>query len=92
MNQRQQIMKYARLPNSISLISSFRPKNRTYDCVVVCSHSNTLHIFDNQKLILEFELEDWPEHLGVGDINEDGESEIIVCLQNNTIQTFKIIV
>ncbi|KYQ99703.1 hypothetical protein DLAC_03644 [Tieghemostelium lacteum] len=61
----------------------------TLDHVICTGDFNSLKIYSNRNLICDHILEDWVSTLAIGDIENSGESLIVIGKLNNTIEFLK---
>ena len=59
--------------------------------IVVCvGHFNGIKFYQNKSLLFTQITPDWPHSIAIGDLDNDLTQELVVGLQNNSIQVYKL--
>jgi len=81
------VHKYVRVDITITKLIPMKTA-QNFDDLVCIGHFNALKIYRERKLIAVKKTADWVSDVAIGDINDDKNDEIVVCLLNNTVQVF----
>ncbi|KAG2212172.1 hypothetical protein INT46_006007 [Mucor plumbeus] len=72
--------------------SGFRPSTlgeKETDMIICTGHSNEVLIYQNGKQISRIRTSDWPHAVTLGDINADGQDELVLGLLDQTIEVYE---
>ncbi|KAJ8657440.1 hypothetical protein O0I10_006742 [Lichtheimia ornata] len=75
----------------LSKIMTFRPTclpDNEPDLVACVGLANCIRIYSHGELISEIKTSDWPQDITVGDVNADGQDELVVGLFNNIVEIY----
>ncbi|KAI7907200.1 uncharacterized protein BX663DRAFT_495163 [Cokeromyces recurvatus] len=64
------------------------PKDET-DIVLCTGYSNEVLIYQNGKKITQIRTSDWPHAITLGDVNADGQDELVLGLLDQTIEVYE---
>ncbi|ORY91381.1 hypothetical protein BCR43DRAFT_106858 [Syncephalastrum racemosum] len=91
--QGQQIHRWFQVGFTVHSIVSFRLKSmdRSEPDLFVCiGQASCVHVYQNEKLLLQIDTSDWVKSVTLGDVNGDGEDELVLGLVNKTIEVYKL--
>ncbi|KAI9469844.1 MAG: hypothetical protein EXX96DRAFT_654271 [Benjaminiella poitrasii] len=76
----------------LNRIIKFRPSSLSEneaDIVLCTGHSNEVLIYQNGQRIAQIHTSDWPHAITLGDVNADGQDELVLGLLDQTIEVYK---
>ncbi|KAG2219679.1 hypothetical protein INT45_001851 [Circinella minor] len=76
----------------LTKIIGFRPsflKEDEPDLVICVGYANQALVYRGDKRICEIATADWPHNVTVGDVNADGQDELILGLLDQTVQVYR---
>ncbi|OAD08284.1 hypothetical protein MUCCIDRAFT_105242 [Mucor lusitanicus CBS 277.49] len=87
-----EIFQWFKVGFCLEKIVRFRPsaldENET-DMVICTGHSNEVLIYQNGEQICRIRTSDWPHAITLGDINADGQDELVLGLLDQTIEVYE---
>ncbi|KAL9552715.1 hypothetical protein PS6_004336 [Mucor atramentarius] len=87
-----EIFQWFRVGFCLEKIIRFRPSalddNET-DLIICTGHSNEVLIYQNGERISHIRTSDWPHAVTLGDINADGQDELVLGLLDQTIEVYE---
>jgi len=89
--QDYQYTRYISVGHPINHILSYNIVQEDVSLLFCAGHFNALHIYHCGHILLEHKTSEWVQTLSIGDVDNDGEDEIVVGLLNNFVQVFKLI-
>lgn len=60
------------------------------DLILCIGHFNEMIIIRGEKVLGSYKTKDWIHSMCVGDVNNDGNKEVVLGMKNQTIQIIKI--
>ncbi|CAO3646207.1 unnamed protein product [Mucor fragilis] len=87
-----EIFQWFKVGFCLEKIIRFRPsalnENET-DMIICTGHSNEVLIYQNGEQICHIRTSDWPHAVTLGDINADGQDELVLGLLDQTIEVYE---
>ncbi|KAI8393508.1 uncharacterized protein BYT42DRAFT_551293 [Radiomyces spectabilis] len=87
-----EIYRWFKVGFCLNKVVGFRPRclgDHDTDLVVCVGHSNTVHVYKDGQPVATIETSDWPHVVTFGDVNADGQDELILGLLNQTIEVYQ---
>ena len=82
--------KYSQVGYPLTTISTFKVKQMKERLILVGGHFDCLKFYCEQKFLCDLKTSDWVQSIGVGDMDGDGEDELVLGLLDNNINIYKL--
>ncbi|GAA5810369.1 hypothetical protein MFLAVUS_003790 [Mucor flavus] len=87
-----EIFQWIKVGFCLSTLIKFRPSvlsEEETDMVICTGHSNEVLIYQNGEQISHIRTSDWPHAITLGDVNADGQDELVLGLLDQTIEVYE---
>ncbi|KAI8638159.1 hypothetical protein BD408DRAFT_29626 [Parasitella parasitica] len=87
-----EIFRWFRIGFCLERIMRFRPstlEESETDMILCTGHSNEVLVYQNGKQISHIRTSDWPHAITLGDINADGQDELVLGLLDYTVEVYE---
>lgn len=87
-----EIFQWIKVGFCLSRLVRFRPSNMPddeTDMLICAGHSDDVLIYHNGEKISNIKTSDWPHAITLGDVNSDGEDELVLGSLDQTIEVFE---
>ncbi|KAI9267079.1 hypothetical protein EDC94DRAFT_602223 [Helicostylum pulchrum] len=87
-----EIFQWIKVGFCLSTLIKFRPSvlsDEETDMVICTGHSNEVLIYQNGEQISHIRTSDWPHAITLGDVNADGQDELVLGLLDQTIEVYE---
>ncbi|KAL0082969.1 hypothetical protein J3Q64DRAFT_1750930 [Phycomyces blakesleeanus] len=74
-------------------ILTFRPSwllEEEPDIIICAGQSNGVYIYHGRKMVGEITTADWPHAMTMGDVNADGQDELVLGLLDQTVEVYRL--